>query len=125
MKKHYYLVDKLTGNTEVLEEISDEIDKNQIVIVEGVDSEFVERYAVGYKDGQSISYGEIVVTKYTNSDNDELLSVVVGGYTISYIKRVAPKIEFEFQYKNNSTKEDVKRVFNSFQEGLKKLATDQ
>lgn len=131
MKIHIFSVDKKSGKCENVENIDDVEDKNQVLLVQGIDSGFHIDFGVEKANGEWVYSGYYIISKYFNSEEKPDLSIVVGKYTVLSIHRVVPAaqnvepiFEFEFNIKNNETGENKKQIFTSYSEGFSKLAQD-
>ena len=124
MMKNTFLIESKTGRYKIIDDLDGVEDLNQVLVVEGADSEFVENLAITYENGRRESIGSYLISKYSNSQNEPELSVVVGNYTVRSIKRQLPRIEFEFEYLDNRDDSMHHKVFSSCAEGLHELANE-
>ena len=124
MKKYLYFIDKKTGSFKEIDKVEDADDKNQVLIIQGIDSGFIMEVGVADEDGNWVYSGKYLISKYFNHDEKLGLSISVGNYIVLSISRVVPNFEFKFEIKNTHNGNISKRIYSSPQEGLAILAKE-
>lgn len=124
MKKNLFLINPQSGSFEHLDSISDDVVKEQVLIVEGIDSEFISDFAIGMENDSYTYFGKFLISKYSNYAGSEDLSIKVGKVKVISIKRIVPKIEFEISFIKDGISEPFNRVFKSVHEALKTLSQE-
>jgi hypothetical protein len=123
MMKNIYEIDRVTGIMTRYENADDIKDRSQGLISEGVDSEFHPELTVfDNHTGSSTTYGGFVVSRKSNLEGESNLNIEIGNCTLLSIKRKLPKIEFEFEIKDNTTNSVVTEVYDTLEVGLKQIA---
>lgn len=117
-----YSVNKDSGTIIKINSIEQEENPNQILLIDGIDSEFIPIAGIKNDEGEWRWNGYFAVTKYSNSKGESQLNIEIGHFVISSITRKLPFFEYEFEYINKTTGEANKSTFKNYVDGLKSFS---